>query len=362
MIDALARRGVQVSATQLERWRSHGWIPRNRRVSLGRGRGSTSVADPETIELAEALAIEMRQGCRGKVAVLEVFIKAAGPYVDRPGVRPCPPEAVVRAAIDWQLRRGLSVGSTSRPAHDTDDHEQAIDAAYAEAERAARRLPSWHPEMASELRAALEGVPYSQGREMGRRARAGAQQLMIAATQPAERDATTILEAAASFGLLSDSDLSVAIAEVRQAEMDGRPTYVDDLIVDLSRQREAVRTSRFTELQRATSAAGAVASMSVLLFLLAGILPEDKRVGRALAVVERSSLAYVGKVPMSPRASVVIPLAALFLAAPLTMQHAEQLVTDLQDVISGHYGELIEAMTTTLNEGSVGTCRSCETC
>ena len=64
IIAAVAARGATVSATQLERWRTAGLLPRNVRHGSGRGRGSVSEPAPGAVDRAYALAQGARQGRR----------------------------------------------------------------------------------------------------------------------------------------------------------------------------------------------------------------------------------------------------------------------------------------------------------
>jgi hypothetical protein len=94
LIDAVAARGVTVSAYQIERWRAAGELPRVTRRGLGRGRGTAAEPpDEPTIHLATMLADQSRQGSpRIGGHLLERF--ARGMPV---------PEGAVRAALIAQI-------------------------------------------------------------------------------------------------------------------------------------------------------------------------------------------------------------------------------------------------------------------
>jgi hypothetical protein len=62
LIAALARREIQVSDTQLERWRQAGLLQTPVRHGRGRGRGSTSVYPAEAVDQAAELAGLVRRG------------------------------------------------------------------------------------------------------------------------------------------------------------------------------------------------------------------------------------------------------------------------------------------------------------
>ncbi len=94
LIGQLAARGLVVSVAQLERWRRAGLLPRHARDWPGRGRGSVSRLDPETVEIAAALARHARQGRDLRLAVLGWFAEA-GLSEALDTVVPEPPEQAV---------------------------------------------------------------------------------------------------------------------------------------------------------------------------------------------------------------------------------------------------------------------------
>ncbi|MCQ9185654.1 hypothetical protein KMT30_42835 [Streptomyces sp. IBSBF 2953] len=105
LIEKLSRKGLQVSAAQLERWRSVGVVPRNRRTHLGRGKGSTSTVDDVGEELVEAVAMVSRIGRSVHEAILRLF--TVNPR-SQDLYEPCLPipEKAIRCAFDWFVRNG----------------------------------------------------------------------------------------------------------------------------------------------------------------------------------------------------------------------------------------------------------------
>ncbi|GAA1028162.1 hypothetical protein GCM10009557_12210 [Virgisporangium ochraceum] len=85
LLAAAAARGVRVSAYQLERWRAAGLLPRNLVDRTGPGRGTTSVAPDEALDLAVWLARNDGPGRRRRDVALEAF--EAGLPVPEPTVR-----------------------------------------------------------------------------------------------------------------------------------------------------------------------------------------------------------------------------------------------------------------------------------
>ncbi|MFB7293637.1 hypothetical protein [Actinacidiphila glaucinigra] len=98
LIAALAGQGLQVSLTQLERWRRAGLLPRHQRHYPGRGRGSVSILDPATVQIAAVLARHARQGRDLRWAVLDWFAE-----VGRTPDTPEPPDHAVCAAVVWAI-------------------------------------------------------------------------------------------------------------------------------------------------------------------------------------------------------------------------------------------------------------------
>ncbi|TMR22474.1 hypothetical protein ETD86_11545 [Nonomuraea turkmeniaca] len=119
---ALAERDLRCSPAQLERWRHVGLLPTNTR--RGAGRGSASTLEPETVEIAAALARHARQGRDLRLAVLDWFAEAGLPQPGRPPV-PEPPPAAVHAALEWMsatcpIRRLIGQARQARTEPDID--------------------------------------------------------------------------------------------------------------------------------------------------------------------------------------------------------------------------------------------------
>ncbi|MCC9741000.1 hypothetical protein [Streptomyces sp. MNU89] len=105
LIEKLSRKGLKVSAAQLERWRAVGVVPRNRRTHLGRGKGSKSTADDVSEELVEAMAMVSRNGRSVHEAVLRLFTvdpRSQDLYEPHLPI----PEKAIRSAFDWFVRHG----------------------------------------------------------------------------------------------------------------------------------------------------------------------------------------------------------------------------------------------------------------
>ena len=95
----LAFRGLTGSVARYERWRRAGLLPRHKRRGAGRGRGSISVLDPATAEIAAALARNTVQGRDLRVAVVAWFFEAGRPDVPGHPAVPEPPDTAVIDAL-----------------------------------------------------------------------------------------------------------------------------------------------------------------------------------------------------------------------------------------------------------------------
>lgn len=96
----LKARGLIGSTTRYERWRHAGLLPANDRRGAGRGRGSTSLFDLETVEIAAALARHTVQGRDLRISVIAWFLEA-----DTKGFsHPEPPGPAVTPALAWAVR------------------------------------------------------------------------------------------------------------------------------------------------------------------------------------------------------------------------------------------------------------------
>lgn len=100
----LAARGLTGSSARYERWRRAGLLPRHERHGAGRGRGSVSVVDPATVEIAAALARHTVQGRDLRVAVVAWFFEVGRPALPGQPVVPEPPDAAVAEALAWVVR------------------------------------------------------------------------------------------------------------------------------------------------------------------------------------------------------------------------------------------------------------------
>lgn len=236
LIRQLEREGLSVSGYQLERWRSRGLLPRNRRHGLGRARGSISESDDSTVQIAAALArLSHPERALTGGQVLDLF--AQGEAL---------PEALVRAAYAARLDRLARV-----LAADADETDIGFERRFAAADRVARRAS--HPDSRDLLDAHLGSPRRAASRgELRRAIRAVA----MACAGAAESDAAALAEAFAILGAVpGGGDLDAVTAALREDELAGADvTALAVFALDLERFREVLDHAFLAELQRAAMA------------------------------------------------------------------------------------------------------------
>jgi hypothetical protein len=135
-------RQVVVSHAQLERWRTAGLIPRNKRVGRGRGRGSQSLLDPRVVDLVVAAGKHTAQGMPVNELALRIFTAELDVEL---------PESVVKGALAWfaENRMGGILQHVHRAIGDAASNEDREDRA---AEAAQAYLQTLNPKLRSLLR------------------------------------------------------------------------------------------------------------------------------------------------------------------------------------------------------------------
>ncbi|MGH9303134.1 MAG: hypothetical protein ACRDZ5_01850 [Acidimicrobiales bacterium] len=111
LVTELRAQGVDCSSRRLEDWRRVGLIPRGRRRSLGRGRGTEVVYPDDMAECCRRVAERMRRGQPWQVVALSLF--AAGAEL---------PDETVREAYSWALKM-----ETSADEDELDTAERGVD-------------------------------------------------------------------------------------------------------------------------------------------------------------------------------------------------------------------------------------------
>lgn len=235
LIQALAELGLTVSPYQLERWRAAELLPRNRRRGLGRGKGSVSELDGETVERATTLARVAGQGRElPGTHVLDRFVQG----------QPVAEEAV-RAAYSKRLGRLCHL--IGADAGEDDDGWQAR---YGAAKRLSRRS---HLADAGGLLDAFLGRPErhtATNREERDAVRTFTQTLAHGGDAPLE----DLAGALAVFGGAPGGNLEEAREALREAELSG--SSIGDEIaqaLSLNRFREVLDQTSFDDLRAAAT-------------------------------------------------------------------------------------------------------------
>jgi hypothetical protein len=236
LLAALTAQGLHASPYQLERWRTAGQLPRNRRRGLGRGRGSASDLDETAVARASILARNAQQGRRLVGShVIERF--ALGMPVA---------EEQVRAAFTAELDGIINRLAGDAPATD-DGWQQRYDAAKQVARR--ERLPV----DGQALLGALFGGPDRPEPPPGaERAAMRALLQTIAGGEVAQED---LLQAMATAGWLPEAEVPFVLADHYAAQLAGTDTCDQAIAaVSITRLRQILQTASLTDLQRAVAA------------------------------------------------------------------------------------------------------------
>ncbi|MCF6475731.1 hypothetical protein FAF44_46385 [Nonomuraea sp. MG754425] len=105
LLDRLRELGFVVSSAQLERWRHVGVLPPNKRIYLGRGKGSASEYVGDSLEIAEAMAVTTRRGRSVHEAILRIFtVDPRHNDLLEEGLQI--PERAIHSSLEWFIREG----------------------------------------------------------------------------------------------------------------------------------------------------------------------------------------------------------------------------------------------------------------
>ncbi|MFJ3921656.1 hypothetical protein [Streptomyces sp. NPDC090022] len=216
-------RGLATSAAQLERWRRACLLPRHTRKALGRGRGSSSVLDPRTVEIADVLTRCSGQGKDLRATVLAWYMRAGTPGAHSRQPVPEPPFEPVRDALVWALRRSpvqRLIEQARRARDDTD-----TDVLYADAEKYLARSPGpfGHP---ARMREAI----LDSGQDIQPPLRGGQRSMVnliaLLGLPQGEVSGESFAQAVTASGLLPEVDGATLAAAFEQAERDGTLEHV----------------------------------------------------------------------------------------------------------------------------------------
>ncbi|MER5775488.1 hypothetical protein ABT144_14560 [Streptomyces sp. NPDC002039] len=270
LLGLLHDRGLAVSVAQLERWRRARLLPRHARRALGRGRGSISVLDPRTVEIADILTRSSGQGKDLRATVLAWYMRAGTPGVHSRQPVPEPPFDAVRDALVWALRgspiqRLIEQARRARDDVDTDD-------LYADADKFLARSPGLfgHPgRMRQALRDNDQDIqPPPRGGQ-----RSMVNLIALLGLPPGEVSGESFAKAMTASGLFPWADSEMLVAAFQHAERDGT---LDRLLRE-ARQRDAVTEAEAVSPQKLACAreVARVLGLCGSLYLMHGLLLPD---------------------------------------------------------------------------------------
>ncbi|MER5967817.1 hypothetical protein [Streptomyces sp. NPDC002057] len=270
LLRLLHDRDLTTSAAQLERWRRAGLLPRHARKALGRGRGSSSVLHPRTVECADVLTRCSGQGKNLRTTVLTWYMRAGTPGAHSLQPVPEPPFEPVRDALVWALRRSpvhRLIDQARRARTDAD-----ADALYADAEKYLARSsgPFGHP---GRMREAL----LDSSRNIQPPPRGGQRSMVnliaLLGLPQGEVSGEIFAQAMTSFGLLPELDHETWAAAFKQADRDGT---LDHILLE-ARQRDVVAEAESVSPERLARAreAARILGFCGSLYMLHGLLLPD---------------------------------------------------------------------------------------
>ncbi|MFJ5548567.1 hypothetical protein [Streptomyces sp. NPDC093225] len=267
LLGLLHDRDLAVSATQLERWRRAGLLPRHVRKALGRGRGSTAVLDPSTVEIADVLTRCSGQGKDLRGTVLAWYMRAGTPGAHSRQRVPEPPFDPVRDALVWALRRSpvqrlIEQARRARDDKDTDD-------LYADADKFLARSPGLFGHPGRMREALLDSSQDIQPPPRGGQ-RSVVNLIALLGLPQGEVSGESFAQAMTSSGLHLGLDCETLAAAFEHAERDG----MLDHVLNAARRRDVVaeaeavspeRLARAREVARILGFCGSVYLMHGLL-------------------------------------------------------------------------------------------------
>ncbi|MEU2232608.1 hypothetical protein [Streptomyces vietnamensis] len=263
-------RDLATSAAQLERWRRAGLLPRHARKALGRGRGSSSVLDRRTVEIADVLTRCSGQGKDLRATVLAWYMRAGTPGAHSRQPVPEPPFELVRDALVWALRRSpvqRLIEQARRARDDTD-----TDVLYADAEKYLARSPGPFGHPARMREAILDSSQDIQPPPRGGQ-RSMVNLIALLGLPPGEVSGESFAQAMTVSGLLPGVDGATLAAAFEQAEGDGTLEHV----LNGARQRDVVAEADTVSPERLARAREAARVLGFCggVYLMHGLLLPD---------------------------------------------------------------------------------------
>jgi hypothetical protein len=283
----LAARELHVTPSQLDRWRSGGYLPPNKREGLGRGAGSRSETVAGVADYTEALAFLARQGRSMQQVMLTLFMAGIVQpdrfSADDPLGKAY--EAAIRRVFRTEIHQGAKAWNrvTARLAEGR-DRDEAEDKAFAEAEAIGKLVASRRQiRLETEVTALGSSKPRTPA-EIGR----DAEQAVLAATglipprlkrDEGDRGFQEIWHT--GFLPLDATIMARPDCPVCTSKTAFYPTSPQG-------QQDILDSSSFTELNRARAIGGAVGMVVASVREAALKKPDDKALRGMVALIENT--------------------------------------------------------------------------
>jgi hypothetical protein len=313
LIGALALRGVSITATQLERWRSKGYLPRHIRHGLGRGAGSRSEPVAGLRDYVEGLAFRAGQGRSTDEAVLALFM--AGFLQPQNTSYANELAATHIASVRRALSKWINSGDRDRDRisrivdRGTSDPEKALDDAFAEAETISKRRTSKAKVTFDRIGAELGGGrPRTRGEMKAEEEQA---YLNAAELRPPnlEHHSNERL-----FAEIWDTNSIPFDAHIFREECTICASRTERMASSRAGQQEILRAACFCEINRARAIGGAVSMLVAGVRDVALSNPDDPFARAAVQLISNTVFRFLVRDPrkVSPDQPVSIASCTLF--------------------------------------------------
>lgn len=290
LIRALASRGVSITATQLERWRSKSYLPRHLRQGLGRGAGSRSAPVAGLHDYVESLALRAGQGRSTDEAVLALFM--AG--LLQPRNIPCVNELTAThiASVRRALNKWIDSGDRdrdriSRRASDGNYTESALDEAYSEAEKVSNRRTSKAKVAFDRIGAELSGTAPSTRGEI----KTAEEKAYLSAAQL--RPSLWGDDDEGERANIWDTGLTPLDASIFRNECQICASRTKHFAGSLIGQREILRSACFCEINRARAIGGSISMLVASVRDAAHADPGDSFARAAVQLIANTAFRFL---------------------------------------------------------------------
>lgn len=323
LIRLASLRQVVVSHAQLERWRTAGLIPRNKRVGRGRGRGSHSLLDRQVVDLVVAAGKRAAQGMPVNELALRIFAEEFGVEL---------PELAVEGALAWfaENRMGGILQHVHRAIGDTVSNEDREDRA---AEAAQAYLQTLNPKLRSQLR---KHPPWKASADLS--------MLGVLGASAIGADATAGALNVAFEG--SEKTYELLRAHLRKLESSGELQRSQGFMPSPEAYVAIIQQQDYSSIMQARDAVAC--SLNGMFFYQVCSLkaPNHPRLRAAEVILSRSLLFHVlNTMPVTgaPRWDTICKYLCFLLAIPKFLKEWQFLGRVLMHVLQGHIKEILRS-------------------